>query len=195
MVVDGVTFSAAAGEPEPVSDMFAEPPGVPATIYQRWIRQLRRRAVPVVLDASGAALREGVKARPWLIKPNREEAQELLGRRLRTRRHSVEAARALQRLGMSVVILSLGGEGALLAMAGGVWHAGTPRVKARSAVGAGDALVGGFLAGWLQRRSMAEAFRLGVAAGTATVMTPGTELCHARDVRRLLRRVTVQRVG
>lgn len=171
------------------------PPGVPSTIYRQWIQQLRRRGVPVVLDASGAALRAGLKARPWLIKPNREETEELLGRRLGSLAHVQRAAQALQRGGVAVVIVSLGTGGALLATAEGVWHATPPKVKVDSAVGAGDSLVGGFLAGWLKRRSPMEAFRLGVAAGTATVMTPGTQLCHAKDVARVLRRVLVRRLA
>lgn len=170
------------------------PPGAPVTIYQRWIRQLRRAQVPTVLDASGVALREGFKARPWLMKPNREEAEELLGRRLHSLKQVQEAARALQRRGVAIVVVSLGKDGALMATADGLWQGLAPTVKVHSAVGAGDSLVGGFLAGWLKQFSPVEAFRLGIAAGTATAMTPGTELCHAPDVRRLLRRVRVRRL-
>jgi 6-phosphofructokinase 2 len=68
-------------------------------------------------------------------------------------------------------------------------------VRVRSAVGAGDSLVGGFLHGCASGLPLAEAFRLGIACGSASAMTPGTELCHQADVRRLLPRVRVQRVG
>ncbi len=180
------------------------PPGASAGVYAQWIRMLRARRVPVVLDTSGAALRLGVAARPFLIKPNRQEAEELLGRRLPGRAALIEAARALVARGVEVVILSLGAEGALLACARerAVWWARPPRVRVNSGVGAGDSLVAGFLVGWLgasrapaegaaRRAWLLQAFRLGVACGTATVITPGTELCHRKDVRRLLPRVHI----
>lgn len=181
------------------------PPGAPPTIYQRWIRALRRRGVPVVLDASGEALRRGLLARPWLIKPNRHEAEELLGRRLMHRYALVEAAKELLRRGPELILLSLGGEGALLACASppGVWFAQPPAVKVDSAVGAGDSVVAGFLVGWSQSRGsrplgpkgLLEALRLGVACGTATAMTPGTELCHRGDVRRISPRIKMHQVA
>jgi len=174
------------------------PPGAPASVYRRWIAALKRRRIPAVLDTSGAALREGLAAAPWLIKPNRQEAEELLRCRLGDVEHIARAARRLLARGPEVVIISLGADGALLACAAspgpGTWLASPPLVLADSAVGAGDALVGGFVTGWSRRLGVLEAFRLGVACGTASAMTPGTELCHRAEVRRLLRRVTLQRL-
>lgn len=173
------------------------PPGVPATIYQQWIRLLRARDIPTVLDASGQALRYGIQGRPWCIKPNREESGELLGERLTTFARCVQGLQRLLRMGPRLVILSLRGEGALLGCAHTreVWHARPPVIRARSAVGAGDSLVGGFLTGWVRGQPLHEAFRLGVASGTATAMTPGTELCHRADVKRLVRRVALRRLA
>ncbi len=171
------------------------PPGVPVTIYQRWVRRLQQLRIPAVLDASGPALRMGVAARPWLIKPNRQEAEELLGLRLTRQGQMVRAVRQLTRAGAQVAVLSLGADGALLAHDAQVWHARPPAVKVDSAVGAGDSLIGGFVTGWVRGQPLLEAFRLGIASGTATALTPGTELCHAADVQRLLGRVVIRRVG
>jgi len=173
------------------------PPGVPSTIYRRWIRALRLRGIPTVLDASGAALHHGLAGRPWCIKPNRQEAEELLGRRLASTKRLIDAAQTLLGRGPSVVILSLGREGAVFAAADprGVWMARPPIVKVASAVGAGDSLVGGFLVGWARGLTGLESFRLGVACGTASAMTPGTELCHRADVERLCPRVAIRRVA
>ena len=172
------------------------PPGAPAATYGRWIAALRRLGVPPLLDSSGPPLRLGLAARPWMVKPNRHEAEELLGRPVRSRRAELRAVPQLLVRGPALVILSLGAEGALLGRASppGLWEARAPAVAVDSAVGAGDSLVGGFLAGWASGRSLEEAFRLGVASGTATAMTPGTELCRLADVRRLLRRVTIRRI-
>ena len=173
------------------------PPGVPASTYRRWISMLRGRRIPSVLDASGEPLRLGLAARPWLIKPNRREAEELLGRRLIRMQALMDAMTRLLRLGPALVLLSLGADGALLAAANPfrLWLARPPAVTTDSAVGAGDSLVGGFLVGGAGGRPLAEAFRLGVACGTATAMTPGTELCHRADVRRLVPRVALRRLA
>ena len=173
------------------------PPGAPAATYPRWIRALQRLQIHVALDASGAALRAGLRARPWLIKPNRQEAEELLGRRLTTTGGLMRAVERLVQRGPRVVILSLGRDGALMGSASPaeMWLARSPSIQTDSAVGAGDSLVGGFLMGWAAQRTLVEAFRLGVACGAATAMTPGTELCHRADVRRLLRCVTLRRLA
>jgi 6-phosphofructokinase 2 len=173
------------------------PPGAPSDIYCDWIQLLRRRGIPTALDASGSALRRGLAGMPWLIKPNRDEAQELLQRRLTNNQQMIRAARELLQLGVALVVLSLGKKGALMAsrLLPGVWWARPPVIKADSAVGAGDSLIGGFLVGWARRQPLLESFRLGVACGTATAMAPGTELCHRADVHRLLRRIAIKRIS
>ena len=170
------------------------PPGVPATMYARWIRMLRDRRIPVALDTSGTALTAGVAARPWLIKPNRQEAEALLRMTIAGPAHALKAARRLQHLGPELVLLSLGKDGAILATPQGVWEARPPTVAVDSAVGAGDSLLAGMVLGWARGASLCEAFRLGVACGTASAMTPGTELCRRRDVMRLRPRVRVRAV-
>ena len=173
------------------------PPRAPASIYRDWIRALRQHRVPAALDTSGAALRQGLSARPWLIKPNREETEELLGRRLSSLTAAVDAVRVLLRRGPGVVILSLGRAGAVLGSTelAELWMARPPTLTAHPAVGAGDSLVGGFLTAYASERSAVEAFRWGMACGAATAMAPGTELCHRRDVLRLLPRVRLRRLS
>jgi 1-phosphofructokinase family hexose kinase len=169
------------------------PPGAPSGTYAQLLRKSICRGALTVLDASGAALRLGLKAKPWLIKPNQDEAEELLGMRLRTLAQAARGAERLLARGPSVVIISLGAAGAVLASRlGRPLRAVPPKVRVDSTVGAGDSLVAGFMAGWLKTHSLAGAFRLGVACGAATAMTPGTELCHRADVRRLLPRVRIR---
>lgn len=186
-----------APRPRVVALCGSVPPGVPTAIYAQWIRDLRRRSIPAVLDTSGAALRQGLAARPWLMKPNRQEAEELLRRRLTSRRAIVRSALELLARGPAFVIVSLGSEGAVLASAEprAVWLARSPAVHVRSAVGAGDSLVGGFLVGWVTGGAPVECFRLGVACGAASVMTPGTALCRREGVRRLLPRVKIRQLA
>ena len=169
------------------------PPGLPDGIYAALLRQFRRPGLLTVLDASGAALRAGLRESPWLIKPNRQEAEELVGARMRGRAAVAKAAKALTRRGPSLVMISLGPEGAALASAAheDVLWATPPAVRVVSAVGAGDSTVAGFLMGWRRTRSLPGALRLAMACGTACVMTPGTELGHRRDIERLAPKVKI----
>ncbi|MBI2884572.1 MAG: 1-phosphofructokinase family hexose kinase [Candidatus Omnitrophica bacterium] len=168
------------------------PPGAPLDTYRRMLSQRLHAGALTVLDTSGPALRAGLRARPWLIKPNRLEAEGLVGRRLPRRADVAEAIRHLvESGGPRVVVTSLGADGALMASAGDprVWWAKPPQVPVGSAVGAGDSLVAGFVTGYFKTRSLLEALRLGVACGTASAMTPGTSLCRRQDVRRLSPRI------
>lgn len=170
------------------------------------IRVLHRLRIPTVLDTSGPALRQGLAARPWLIKPNRHEAEELLKTPLRLRSEVIQAARRLVAHGPSLVIISLGPDGAVLASQthAHVMWATPPAVSINSPVGAGDSLVAGFVLGYFSTqplrarpalrfdRRAGEAFQLGVACGAACVMTPGTELCRRKDVQRLKPHVRIE---
>ena len=167
------------------------------TTYSKWIKALNRKGIPVILDTSGAALHKGLAAKPWLIKPNRPETEELLKKRIKNREEMLWAIRQLLKKGPQIVIISLGNEGALMASKdqAGVWFAKAPKVKVDSPVGCGDSLVGGLLSAWLRHRNLVEAFRMGVACGSATALTAGTELCYREDVYRLLKKVKIHRLA
>lgn len=123
------------------------------------------------LDASGAALADGLAARPDLIKPNEEELGEILGRDLSTREAVLAACDEARARGAGQVICSLGADGAVLVEGNGRWFATGPRVPVRSTVGAGDSLLAGFLHGG---GVGPQALRVGVAWATAAVQTAGT---------------------
>lgn len=123
------------------------------------------------LDASGVALKDGLAAKPDLIKPNDEELGELLGRELTDREAILAGCEEARQMGAAAVICSLGAPGAVLVDDNGTWLAKGPKVEVRSTVGAGDSLLAGFLhAGG----NGPEALRVGVAWATAAVGTPGT---------------------
>jgi len=154
------------------------PPGMSEDFYADLIHLLEPSGAKVVVDTSGPALLAAVKAKPALVKPNLEELEEAVGRPLWTLREVVEAARELRALGVGAVLASLGGNGAVLVEADGVWHAEAP-VTARSTVGAGDAMLAGFLAGGGRGVS---ALSSGVAWGTAAVSLPGSTMPGPEDV-------------
>ena len=162
------------------------PPGVPADIYCRYIELARARQVRTILDSDGEPLRLGVKARPFLIKPNLREAERLVGRPLPDRRAVIEAAQEIRAQGVDVVIISLGARGAICVDDQHLWLATPPRVKRRSTVGSGDSMVAGLAVSLAKGQSIAEGLRLGTAAGAATAMTAGTSLGSAETINQLL---------
>ncbi|MGH3859752.1 1-phosphofructokinase [Actinokineospora sp.] len=149
------------------------PPGVPADFYADLTRRLRERGARVAVDTSGDALRAAVAGRPDLVKPNREELADLVGHEVRTLGDALSAARQVLGQGVATVVASVGAEGALLVTADGAWHARSTFVEPRSTVGAGDALLAGFLAaGHIGPDALADA----VAWGAAAAGLPGSRM-------------------
>jgi 6-phosphofructokinase 2 len=162
------------------------PPGVPADFYARLARSLRARAVPLVLDASGEALRRALGEGVFLLKPSLREFEELTGEHGCEESRLPGLARRLVDAGRCrVLVLSLGARGVLWMSATGRGRLAAPAVPVRSSVGAGDSMLAGIVWSLARGRALADAVRFGVAAGAASVMNPGTELCRAGDVERL----------
>jgi 6-phosphofructokinase 2 len=170
-------------------------PGVPDDFYVRVARLAKARGARFVVDTSGPALRAALKEGVYLIKPNRRELGELVGRPLDDEEAWVEACGGIvDAKQASVVALTLGDQGALLVTHEGAWRAPALAVKPVSAVGAGDSFLGGMIWSLAADLTLDTAFRWGVACGTAALLTPGTELCRPEDVKRLLADVTLQAV-
>jgi 6-phosphofructokinase 2 len=171
------------------------PPGLPDDAYAAIITKAKKRGIKTILDSSGAFLKEGVKAGPYMIKPNRREAEELLGRPLPLDRDVVEAAQEIVDMGIEIAVISLGRDGLIASSAGEVIKAVPPRVTVASTVGAGDSTVAGCALALLQGKTLAEVCRLAVAMGTAAVLSPGTALARRSDVEMLLPQIKVRRLS
>ncbi len=181
-----------AGESEHVVLSGRLPEGCAEATYQRCLKTLEGKKC--VLDCAGETLLHGVKERPFLIKPNLPEIEGIMKKELRTLRGLRDAALFLIEYGAQNVIISMGKYGAMLVSRTDTFFAPALMVEARSTVGAGDAMIGGVLAGLSRGESLAESFRWGVAAGAASVMTDGTQLLRRPDFEALLPKVTVQEV-
>ena len=166
------------------------PPNCPAGTYRELIRALS--GTRCILDVGGAELVLGVEARPFLVKPNHHELAAALRTELKTMEDIRRGAQSLVDAGAENVVVSMGKDGALYVGAEGALYAPEVPVEVHSTVGAGDALVGGLLYGLTKYGTMREAFRCGVAAGTASVMTEGTQLIVPEDFHRLLGRVHIE---
>ncbi len=149
------------------------PPGVPPEGLAALCRLLLDSGQAPWVDSSGAALVAVLSVPGVRLKINREEAEELLGRRLDGVAACEEAARQFVARGMAAVVLTMGGEGALLAEAEGCWHVAAPPIETVSAVASGDSFLAGLVAAWTSGRDLREALCWGVAAGTANALAAG----------------------
>lgn len=170
------------------------PRSMPSEAYATAILDAKARGVATILDADGEALRKGLEAGPTLIKPNRREAERLLGRPLPDLRAVVEGAREIITRGVASVVISMGPEGAVAVDGTGAWRATPLTVGHGSTVGSGDSMVGGLAVAMASGAGLQEGLRLGTAAGAATAMTPGTALGTLEQVKSLVNEVRIERV-
>jgi 1-phosphofructokinase family hexose kinase len=167
------------------------PPGISPDIYAQIIQTVRSRGAKTLLDTSGKPLRMGCKVRPFAVKPNTVEAQQLTGIEIIDIDSARSAAEQIQSPGIPVVILSLGATGALLSQSEGTLLAKPPVVQEHNPTGAGDALVAGLVWSLNQEMSIIEALRWAVASGAAAASTPGTGVGSLEQVKRLEKEIRV----
>lgn len=168
------------------------PPGIPFDFYARLIAIAHEAGVPAYLDSSKAALRQGVQARPFLVKPNEMEVAVLAGSELSTQAEFARAAAEISRRYDTIVVLSRGAEGALAAQGDELLMAQSPPVTAESAVGSGDSMLAGLAAAFSHGLPLSEALTFGVAAGTANTLVVGAGQFARRDFEEIRSRVVVR---
>jgi 6-phosphofructokinase 2 len=167
------------------------PPGVPADFYAQAARIGKKRGTKTIVDTSGESLELALKEGVYLIKPNIREFRDLVGAdNKEDAQIKAEARKIVKGNGCEVIVVSLGAAGALVVAEELAEHIRPPTVPIVSKVGAGDSMVAGIVLGLAQGRSLREALCFGLAAGTAAVMTPGTELCRREDAQRLFEHMT-----
>jgi 1-phosphofructokinase len=155
------------------------PPGTPPGVYADLVRSIAGSGIRVAVDTSGPAFEAVLAAGPTLVKPNRDELAEVTGVRLVNVADVVEAACRLRDQGAGAVLASLGADGAVLVDVDGAIHGRTPVVSPVSSVGAGDAMLAGFLAGGgVGARALTE----GLAWGAAAVLQPGSGMPSPDDI-------------
>ena len=172
------------------------PPGMPLDFYARIARIVRRQGGRMILDASGEPLRAALEAGVYLVKPNHIEFRDLAGARNTDWKTMARVGRRLQeRRKAEVMIVTRGDLGALAILPDGAWRLQSPKGKVVSLVGAGDSLIGAFVLAMARGRPLLEACRLGVAAASAAVEAPGSELAGHKETLRIARRTKVWEVG
>ncbi len=148
------------------------PASMPDDTYQKIMERLKGKGVLISVDATQELLLKVLPYHPFLIKPNNHELGEIFGVELKTRESVVPYGKKLQEMGAENVLVSMAGEGAvLIASDGQVYDAPAPKGILKNGVGAGDSMVAGFMAGWLERKEYQHAFYMGVAAGSASAFS------------------------
>ena len=171
------------------------PPESPVTAYRDLTELAVRHNVPAVVDAVGPVLLEALAAKPFIAKPNRRELEETLGRKLRTEKQIIAAARELNALGAQWAIITDGAKPVIVTSALEIFRVMPPSIQAKGTTGAGDALAAGFLAKFVNRAPFADALRFGVAMATANCLTEEGETARAADVRTTYEMTTVTSLG
>ncbi|MCR5405706.1 MAG: 1-phosphofructokinase [Lachnospiraceae bacterium] len=148
------------------------PGSLPDDVYEVILERLKDRGIIFVVDATGDLLKNVLKHGPFLIKPNNHELGEMFGKVLNTDAEIEEHARKLRDLGAVNVLVSMAGKGAMLVTEEGrVYRAGVPDGTVKNSVGAGDSMVAGFIAGYLETKDYGHALKMGTAAGSATAFS------------------------
>ena len=164
------------------------PRTMPDSIYSDILRRLDGKGILTVVDATGELLLHVLEYSPFLIKPNNHELGEIFQVKLETREDVVPYARKLQEKGARNVLVSMAGQGAvLLDEMGQVHMLPAPKGKLVNAVGAGDSMVAGFLAGWLTKKDYEYAFRMGISAGSASAFSEN--LATKKEIEEVYRQV------
>lgn len=185
-------FRLALAESELVILSGSLPRGLAADTYAELVQQVRAAGKRCLVDASGDVLRQAVPARPFLLKPNRDEAEALFGRSVGDLDAAVEALRELHARGVAMPVLSLGALGAVGMDDSGVWHAAVELEQVRNTVGSGDCFLAGMAVAVRRGESLCEALRLAVACGAANAMDVETGYVRPDQVEALLGRVRVR---
>ena len=164
------------------------PSTLPKDIYESIMERLDGQGIKFVVDATGELLLKVLKYRPFLIKPNHHELAELFNVEIKNEEDIIHYAKKLKEMGARNVLISMAGDGAIFVTeTGEVLKSEVPKGKLINSVGAGDSMVGGFIAGYLKNNKLEEAFKMGVATGSASAFSEG--LATKDKVEELLKQI------
>jgi tagatose 6-phosphate kinase len=162
------------------------PAGIDENYYPKLIELAKKAGRKVILDTSGKLLKAGINACPHIIKPNRDEMIDYIGRDIKTKEEIIEAATEIRAKGLETVIVSLGKDGAIFVTADGVYQGITPDIKIVNTVACGDSLVAGFATGISRNLPIKEAIKLAMAVSTANALRKETGFFIKEDLDKLL---------
>lgn len=164
------------------------PKTLPENIYETIMERLKEKNIRFVVDATGELLLKVLKYKPFLIKPNHHELSELFGVEIKNEEEIIGYGRKLQTMGAENVLISMAGDGAIfISSKGKVIKSGVPKGVLKNSVGAGDSMIAGFISGYLKNNNLEEAFKMGLATGSASAFSEG--LASKEKVKEILNQI------
>ena len=170
------------------------PRGISKDIYAKMISKAKEMGKKVILDTSGELLKEGIKAKPTVVKPNQDEIELLYEVEIHTIEDVIKYARKIYEQGIPYVVISLGGEGALMVCEEGVFQGKPPKLEVVNTVGCGDSMVGGLAVALERNYTSQEALKFAVAVASANALSPNTGDFKPEIYEKILSEVTVKRL-
>ncbi len=170
------------------------PRGVNTDIYKYLINCSNQNNVKFILDSSGIPLIEGIKAGPYLIKPNKKELESIVKKKINTDLDIVEACESLINMGAKNVAVSLGKDGMIFVGEEGRYKVNIPKIEVLNPVGSGDSTVAGFGAGLLQKLDIKEILRLANACGMSNAMEKETGKINVKTVNELMKNIKIYKI-
>ncbi|MEQ2128707.1 1-phosphofructokinase [Caldanaerobacter subterraneus KAk] len=170
------------------------PLGVPKTFYKEIIKELKNRDLKIILDADNQALFYGIEEKPFMIKPNVHELEDVVGKRLETLEEIVEEGKKLNKKGIEIVAVSMGKEGSIVITDDAVFKVKPVKVEVKGTVGAGDAYVAGFAHGIYRGLSLEETIKIAAALSTSVVMKEGTRAGTIEEVNALKDKIEIEKI-
>jgi 1-phosphofructokinase family hexose kinase len=176
------------------------PFGIAAHAYQNFIEKCHKVSARVILDTSGDYFRHGIKARPFMVKPNIDELETWAGKQLRHSESAIiDSAREILQLGVQIVVVSRGRDGVIVVahQDNCVWKSSLSLDNSAvlaSPIGSGDAFVAGFASGISDNGTIPESIKLGIACGAANLLVPGPGICNINDIKRLFKKVVINQM-
>ena len=188
-------FSGLVADADVVTMSGSVPKGLKSDTYQHLIKIAKDAGKKVILDTSGKLLERGIEACPTMIKPNIDEIRMLTGKDCSQIEEIIEAAKELHGRGIEVVVISLGGDGALCVCEDGVYRAVVPKIDAVNTVGCGDSMIAGFALGFSEGLGIEDTLRKASAISAAATMREETGYFVKEDMESLYGKIEIQKIG
>ena len=167
------------------------PPRVPTDFYQQVIERAGEKGIRTVLDASGDLLKEGIKAKPFALKPNKEELETILGHKIQSEEEICEVCNFLIEQGIEYICVTLGDKGAKLICREGIYHADPLDLEVKGIQGAGDSVVAGMCVAISEGKKPEDILKYAMAAAAGSLILEGTQMCRWEDFQRFLPEINV----
>lgn len=170
------------------------PPNTEPSIYKLLIDEAKKFNVKVILDAEGDKLREGIKALPFAIKPNIHEFEDLCGKTMKSQSDILNGIREIQKSGIELVVVSMGGDGAIFMQKNIAYKTIAPKVAKKSTVGCGDSVVAGIVYSLANGFDLKKTAMFSAACGSVTATKDGTNMCNLDEVSAFCNNIPIDRI-